>query len=197
MKTNTLNKLLGLALIVMALSSCDSVKVSADYDKTVDFTKYKTFEYYGWAQESDKILNQLDKDRIEKAFGEEFRKRGLSYVESGGDLIVTLFIVVEQKTEQQATTTGMGGAYGGYYGGYYGYGPGYGWGGGYSTTTISEYNYVVGTLVCDVFDKAEEKLIWEGIGSGTVDENPQSRDKNIPRSVAKIMYKYPVKPIKE
>lgn len=197
MKYRLLIKFFGVALLFLALSSCDSVKVTSDYDKTADFTKYKTFEYYGWAQESDKILNQLDKDRIEKAFGEEFKKRGMSYVESGGDLIVTLFIVVEQKTQQTATTSGMGGGYGGYYGGYYGYGPGYGWGGGYSTTTISEYDYNVGTLVCDVFDKSEEKLIWEGIGSGTVDDNPQSRDKNIPKAVEKIMYKYPVKPISE
>lgn len=197
MKTKVLFKLIGISILFMGLSSCDSVKVSADYDKSVDFTKYKTFEYYGWAEESDKILNDLDKQRLESAFGEEFKKRGLSYVESGGDLVVTLFIVVQQKTEQVAHTSGMGGGYGGYYGGYYGYGPGYGWGGGYSTTTVSEYDYMVGTLVCDVFDKSKETLIWEGIGSGTVDDNPKSRDKNIPRSVAKIMYKYPVKPIKE
>ena len=32
---------------------------TADYDKTVDFTKYKTFEFYGWANESDQVLNGL------------------------------------------------------------------------------------------------------------------------------------------
>lgn len=197
MKFKTLVKLIGIGFILMTITSCSSsVKVTSDYDKSVDFTKFKTFEYYGWAQESDRILNQLDKDRIEKAFADEFYKRGLSYVKEGGDLIVTLFIVVEQKTEQTAHTTNMGGGYGGY-GGYYGHGPGYGWGGGYSTTTVSEYNYAVGTLVCDVYDKAGEKLIWEGIGSGTVDENPQSRDKNIPKAVAKIMYNYPVEPAEE
>lgn len=197
MKTSTLLKLLAIGVLFAAISSCSSIKVTSDYDKTVDFTQYKTLEYYGWAEESDKILNDLDKQRIEQAFGDEFARRGFTLVESGGDLIVTLFIVVEQKTEQTAHTSNVGGGYGGYYGGYYGYGPGWGWGGGYSTTTISEYDYLVGTLVCDVFDKSSEKLIWEGIGSGTVDDNPKSRDKNIPKSVAKIMSNYPVKPIEE
>ena len=182
---------LGVAGLIL-LNSCSSLKVYSDVDSTVDFTKYKSLEYYGWADESDKLLTQLDKDRIENAFGEEFKKRGIDIVESGGDMIVTLFMVVEDKKTATATTTSMGGGYGGYYGGYYGAGPGYGWGGGHSTTTIQEYDYQVGTLVCDVFDKADEKLIWEGIGTGEINENPKNRDKNIPKTVHAIMSKFPV-----
>jgi len=183
-------------MITLFLASCSSISVTSDYDKTVDFTKFKTYEYYGWADESGKILNDLDKRRVEESFGAEFKKRGMEYVESGGDLVVTLFIVVQDKTEQRATTTGSG-AYGGYYGGYYGYGPGWGWGPSYSTTTVSEYDYKVGTLVIDVFDKSNEQLIWESAGQGTIDENPQNRDKSVPKTVAKIMATYPVPPIKE
>lgn len=186
--------------ILLILNACSGLKVISDVDPTIDWTQYKTFEYYGWAKESDKILTRFDRDRIENSFGEEFKKRGLNYVESGGDMIVVLFVVVEQKTETTASTTSMGG-YGGYYGGYYGYGPGYGWdpgwGGGMSTTTIQEYDYEVGTLVVDVFDAKEEKLIWEGIGTKTVDEDPQTRDKNIPKSVQKIMARFPVQPNQE
>ena len=183
--------------ILLILNSCSGLKVVSDVDPTIDWTQYKTFEYYGWAKESDKILTRFDRDRIENSFGEEFKKRGLNYVESGGDMIVVLFVVVEQKTETMASTTSMGG-YGGYYGGYYGYGPGYGWdpgwGGGMSTTTIQEYDYNVGTLVCDVFDKKEEKLIWEGIGTGEINENPENRDKTVPKTVQAIMSKFPVPP---
>jgi len=190
MKLNVFLKLLSLGIVLSIFTSCSSTKVTADYDKTVDFTKYKTFEYYGWAQESDKLLNDLDKKRIEDSFANEFYSRGLSYVQTGGDLIVTLFIVVEQKTQTTANTTSMGGGYGGYYGGYYGYGPGYGWGPSYSTTTVSTYDYAVGTLVCDVFDKASEQLIWEGIASKTIDED-------IPRVISYLMKKYPVPPVEE
>jgi hypothetical protein len=197
MKNKVLVNLLLMGAIMVLLSACSSLKITADFDKSVDFTKYKTFEYYGWAKESDKVLNGLDKVRIEDAFAKEFFSRDLKLVESDGDLIVTLFIVVEQKTEQQAETTHMGGGYGGYYGGRYGYGPGWGWGGGYSTTTVREYNYAVGTLVCDVFDKKSEKLIWEGIASKTIDSDPNTRDKKIPEVVRRLMLKYPVPPVKE
>jgi len=194
----TFFKLFSFALIVVIISACSSIKVTTDLDKTVDFTQLKTFEYYGWAAESDKILNQLEKDRIEAAFGVEFKKRGLEYVESGGDMVVVLFVMTENKTQYNSTTTGMG--HGGY-GGYYGYGPGWGWGSGMgmsmSTTTVQEYNYTVGTLVIDVYDKEDEKLIWESIGTGTVNDNPQKRNKNRPKIIAQIMAQYPVKPIEE
>ena len=194
----TVFKLLPILMIAVIMSACSSIKVTTDYDKTVDFTQLKTFEYYGWAAESDKIINQLEKDRIEAAFGDEFKKRGLEYVESGGDMIVVLFIMTENKTQYNATTTGMG--YGGY-GGYYGYGPGWGWGPGMgmsmSSTTVSEYNYTVGTLVIDIYHAGDEKLIWESIGTKTVDDNPQTREKNLPKSIAAIMAPYPVKPIEE
>ncbi len=195
MKNLKILVLTGIAM--MFLASCSTISVTTDYDNTVDFTKYKTFEYYGWADESDKMLNDLDKRRIEQAFGDEFAKRGLQYVESGGDLVVTLFIVVKEKTEQRATTTGSSGMYGGYYGGYYGYGPGWGWGPSYSSTTVTQHDYKVGTLVVDVFDKAEERLIWESIGKGTVDDSPQTREIETPKSVAKIMKDYPVSPLEE
>lgn len=193
MKNKYYVNFLVIAVAILFLSSCSSTKITADFDKSIDFTKYKTFEYYGWAKESDKLLNDLDKKRIEESFANEFYKRGLTYVKEGGELIVTLFIVVEQKTQTTANTTSMGGY--GHYGGYYGYGPGYGWGPSYSTTTVSTYDYQVGTLVCDVYDKTTEQLIWEGIASKTIDENPQSRDKNIPKVIQYLMKKYPVPPV--
>jgi len=184
-----------LAAFLLLLSSCSSLTVSSDYDKTIDFTKFKTASYYGWADNSDKLLSPFDKERLEQSFANEFNKRGITFVKEGGELTVALFIQTQQQQETTATTTGMGMGYRGY-GGYWGYGPGWGWGGGMAQTTYNTYNYTVGTLVCDVFDTQEKKLIWEGIGQGTVDDNPQTREENIPKAVAKIMAEYPVPPIK-
>jgi len=180
--------------VVMIISSCSSLTVTSDYDKTTDFTQYKTYSYYGWADDSDKILTPFDKERIEKAFADEFNKRDLKFQKEGGDLTVALYIVTEQKQQTTATTTGVGGMYGGY-GGYRGYGPGWGWGGGMSTTSYNTYDFTVGTLVCDVFDAKEKKLVWEGVGQGEVNDNPQSREKSTPQTIAKIMAQYPVRPV--
>lgn len=189
-----MRKLILLASVALLMFSCSSLKVTSDMDKTVDFNEYKTYEYYGWADHSDKILTRFDKERIENAFAAEFDKRNIKYVEEGGDMIVTLHIVAEQKTQVTANTTG--GGYGGGYGGYYGYGPGYGWGGGYSTTTVNEYDYVVGTLLISVYDAEEKILIWEAVGVDEVDQNPKGADERVAKKVSYIMKEYPVSPVK-
>ena len=186
-----------IVFLLAILSSCSSTKVVSDIDSTVDFTQIKTFEYYGWAKESDKALNQFDRERIEQAFAEEGRKRGLTRVDSDGDAIVSLFVNGKVKTTQTATTTGMGmGGMGGM--GRRGMGgPGWGWGGGHSTTHITESQYLEGTLMIEMFDPDTKKLIWQAMGTKTVNENPQKRAKDIPKKVGAIMHKYPVKAMSE
>ena len=182
-----------LFLASVLFSSCSSLSVTSDYDKDADFAKFKTFEYYGWAKESDKHINDIDKRRIETAFSDEAYERGLSFVKENGDLIITLFIVIKQETETTANTS----YYGGGYGGYYGYGPGWGWGPGmgmgYSNTYYSTYDYNVGTLVIDVYDKAEKKLIFEARASKTISSNPKKREESIKYIASEMMKDYPVK----
>ncbi len=190
-------QLLALLSIVMMMGACSGIKTTSDYDTTADFKVFKTYEFYGWDKNTTEDLNSLDRKRIEEAFNEEFAKRGLERVEkgSGGDLVVSLYLVNERKKETNTTTTYspnvniyMG------YGGYYGFGPGWGYGpgwGGYSTTYVSETNYNVGTLICSVSDAKKQQLIWESAASKTIDENPELRKKSIPYVVKAIMRKYP------
>jgi hypothetical protein len=81
-------------------------------------------------------------------------------------------------------------------GGYYGR---YGYGGGFGTTQINYNTYMDGTLFINVVDKTSEKIVWQGRGTKTIDENasPEKREKNINYAVKSIYYKYPVKPIKK
>jgi hypothetical protein len=172
-------------------------QVRSDYDQTVDFTNFKTFKFEGWQDNSDQLINDLDKKRILDSFGKEFKMRNLTYVEQGGDIVVTLYFVIDQKTSRTAYTNYNGGmGYGGRWG--YGYGVGYGGGMGMgsSTTTISENDYEVGTFVVSVYEGESKKLIWQGISTKTINENPKKRNKTIPKGVQKLMKKYPVQPPK-
>ena len=188
-----------LPVIAFILGSCVTTKVNVDYDKSVDFSKYKTYSFYGWAKESNKILSPFDQERIEKAFAEEFNKRGLKFVNEGGDLTVALYIATQHKQETTATTTttGMGGYYG--YGGYWGYGPAWGWGPGFTSshTTYNTEEYREGTLIIDVFDTQKKQLIWEAVGTKRIDESTKGREERI-RKVAQAMMKdFPIKPVKK
>ena len=179
-----------LLLSFFMLTGCSSIQVTYDYDKQADFKKYKTYQFYGWAKDSDKLLNDFNKKRFEAATANELEKRGLDYVTQDGDLMISLFIVVDQKTGVTAYTDHYGtGPYGPYR-----YGPGWGWGYGYTSTTYHEYDYLVGTLVIDIFDNKTKELVWQGVGSKTLAENPGNTEKKINNALAEIMYYYPVKP---
>ena len=185
-----------LATTVIFLSSCSSTKFYADYDKSVDFSKFKTLEYYGWAKGSSYRLNDFDKERIEQAFAREFRKRGIDIVPkgSGGDLIASLYIVTQDKTSYTATTVTTG-----HYGcaGFYGYGPGWGWGPGVSMSTVHPVEYKTGTLICSVYDAKNKQLIWEGTINGVIQDDADRRAQNISRMVSYLMRKFPVKPVRK
>ena len=194
MKTRKLFSVFAIILTLAVLYGCSSTKVVADIDNTVDFAQIKTFEFYGWTEGSDSVLNRFDKERIEQSFIEEARRRGLTEVESDGDAIVSLYLTWEIKTQQTATTTttGMGTA---------GMGrrgmrsPGWGWGMGHSVTHVQETQYVEGSIMIEMFDPDTKHLIWQAIGTKRVTENPQKKAKDIPKKIAAIMYKYPVKRI--
>lgn len=183
------NLIKGTLVIIVALflNANLSAQVTADFDKSVDFSKYKTYSFLGWQNDSDKLLNDFDKKRLQESFKSEFTARNLSFVETGGDMAVSLYIFVEQKSDLTAYTN-------------YNSGMGYGraaWGmGGTSTTTVTEDNYMVGTLVLDCYDTKENKLIFQGVSQKTIQENPSRREKTIPKAVAKLMKKYPVKAAK-
>ncbi|TNF44615.1 MAG: DUF4136 domain-containing protein [Bacteroidetes bacterium] len=178
-----------LIVIFVVAVSCSSVKVVTDQDKNTDFSAYKTYNFLGWQDGSDKILNDFDKQRIHEAFKKEFDARGMELVKENGDMAVSLFLVIDQKTSTTAYTNYYTGGYGGYYR-FRG-----GWGYGYTTTTYSEEDYLEGTLVMDVFDGKSKNQVWQGVAKSTVDDNPNTRDKTIPKKVAALMKKFPVQPV--
>ena len=174
------------ATLAMSFVSCSPVKVVTDQDKSVDFSAYKTYHFLGWQNNSDEILSDFDKKRIHESFRQEFDARGMELVESDGDMAVSLFIVVDQKTSTTAYTD----YYTNRYGGFHPYRRG--WNRGYATTTFSQNDYMAGTLVLDVFDGKTKDQVWQGVASGTVTEDPQKREQAIPKKISALMKKYPV-----
>jgi hypothetical protein len=184
---------LSLLIIVMIMMSANVfAQVTSDFDKSTDFTKYKTYSFQGWEKDSDKQLTEFDKKRILDSFKHEFDIRGMTLVESGGDVDVTLYVVVDKKTSTTAYTTYNGGM---------GYGGRWGWGGGMgmgsSSTSYSEDDYLEGTAVIDFYDSSTKGLIYQGVIRTVVKEKPEKREKSIPKNVAKLMAKYPIKPKKK
>ncbi len=193
-----------LILILFAglmLFSCNPLTVLNDVDRSVDFSQYKTIEFYGW---TDGVVfkNMFTRELIEKAVQNEFERRDIKTVKKGeGDLIISLYIVTKERTETFTQTNanyiGGGGYYGGFgYGGYYGYGPGYGWGPTFvnSTATTGKKVYNDGTLIISAYDAKNKLLIWETVATKTINKTSQTPDKDINIVIKQIMKTYPVKP---
>lgn len=167
---------------VLSLTSCSSVKVSYDYDKQASFTNYKT---YAFTEEAMKLpFDDLNRDRVIRAVETELTAKGFSKSENP-DVLIDINIKAQKRTEATATNNG---GYGGY-----GYRGRYGYGGGFSTTQISYNDYIDGTMFINMVDKSTEKIVWQGRGTKTIDEDASAdkREKNINYAVKQIFTKYP------
>lgn len=164
-----------------------SITITTDYDKSVDFSKFKTFGFLPLDDPSKQFVNDIDRQRLNDAVADELIARGWQRVEGAGDAMIGFHVIVEKKTGTTAYTN--------YYGGMgYGYGFGYGYYGspGMSSTTVQQYDYLVGTVIIDIFDSETKKLVWEGVGNGQIDENRKHREENIKKDVARMFADFPV-----
>lgn len=187
-----MQKLIAIFTFIFILSSCSSLDVYYDLDQSTDFNQFKTFSFYPWDYENGFQMNDYDKETILLSIQSELEEKGYTYMKEGGELAVSIFVTAKGKTSYEAYTDHYGGwaGYGGGWG-YSSFGYGYGYGPGYSSTTVTQRNYVEGSLIIDVFDVADKKLIWQGIGSREAEYNLDKRDKILPQNVAQILAKYP------
>ena len=178
-----------LIAISCLIISCNTLKVTQEYDKSVDFTHYETFSIHPWNEDNSALINRFDQERLLLALADQLKKRGYRQVIQDGDIEADIYIILDSKQSTTAYTNYYGG---GYWGGY-GYGFGYGYGYGPATNSYLTENYIEGTLIINLFDRKLKKLIWQGAGVGTVDDNPQTREKGIQKALDQIFWKYPVR----
>jgi hypothetical protein len=169
-------------LAFISFCSCTSVKVTTDYDKSVDFSKYKTYTIYKLTTNGESI-SDLNKDRIINAIKAEMARKGFTEAETDPDLLVHATTALISKKNVTATTNYY--RYNSYYRPY-SWGPNYG-----GTVTYNEYNYKEGTLIIDILDANSKKLIWQGIGDKEIDKPSKDIDKKINEAVAGIMDDFP------
>jgi hypothetical protein len=187
-------KIVATLLLTLSVSYSSIGQITTDYDKSVDFSQYMTFNFAGWQEGTTDKLNQLDAKRILTALTKELNGRAILMDPSTPKMMMVLFLVLDDKTSTTAYTNYTGGM--GYGMGRVGWGAGVGgMGMGQSTTTYSESDYTAGTFVIDFYDSESKKLIWQGILQKTVTENPKKREKKIPKAITKMMKNYPIKPV--
>ena len=181
-----------LALTLTTSGFVNAQKVKVQKDKEADFSKYKTLTFIGWQEDSDQLMDDKNRELMLNTFVSELKSRGLEEGTKDADLAVSLYLVLEEKSNTESYTNFYGESYAKGRGSQ----SGWGWKNGYSTSPYSKNFYIKGTLVMDVYDNKSNLLIWQSVASDVIKEDPEKRKKAIPKAVKKMMLKYPVKPAK-
>ena len=162
-----------LAAAAVILASCASKPtIESDYDHTIDFTQYKTYNFFSPMGIESPSYSSIYGSIFRSAIGKEMESRG--YTQSDNpDLMINVSGRLQDKTKVTTTSDPyMGGGYYGYRRGHYGAWGGYGYG---TTTHVS--NYTEGTINVDMVDRAMKRMVWEGVAMGRVDEKKTSEER--------------------
>jgi len=164
-------------IVLLFASASFAQQVKTDYDRGADFSQFKT---YTW--EKVQTQDQLWVDRIKEAVNTALAAKGLTPVESGGDMAI---VAIEMTKNQQTLNTF-----------YDGFGGGWGWRrgggfGGFGDATTTTDTYKVGTLVVDMFDAHTKKLVWRGSASDTLSDKSDKNIKNLDKGVQKMFDHFP------
>ena len=160
----------GLLLLACAFAAAQSVH--SDYDHNVDFSQFHT---YYWAKVQTE--NQLWQPRIEAAVDEVLQNKGWHRVKSGGQVALTAVGSVHNRQEYQTFYNNLA--------------PGWSWRGFGTQATTKVQNYRSGTLVLDIYEAQNKRLIWRGTAADTLSDNPEKNERKLNKVVKKLLAHFP------
>lgn len=164
--------LLGVLLFI----SCSPVRVSYDYDKQVDFSKYKTYNYYA---DLDTGLNELDNNRLMNSFDDVMTSKGFS-LSSEPDFYVN----IRSEAYDSPNTGGVGVAVGG---------TGRNVGGGMTIGMPLGRSAMTRIVRFDFIEEEGIGLFWQAVSESAFNQNssPAVRDQQILELVKKVLEGFP------
>lgn len=169
-------RLLFASVVAMAFLAVSAVALAQDVKTDYDHhTNFGSFHTYYW--ERVKTSDPLWESRVQEAVDHALQSRGWQHVDNGGDVALAAVGSAHNEKEYQTFYDGMGG---------------WRWGGFGETTTQVE-NYPVGTLVLDMYDAHNHQLIWRGVSSNTLSNNPDKNEKKLDKDVDKMLDHFPPK----
>ena len=163
-------------IAITFFSSCGSTYVDYDYDKNVDFSKYKTYAY-----DFERItgFTEFDEKRFTKAIDSVLESRGWSFSETPDVLIAAQ----SKDYETQSRNT---------------LGVGVGSGGGNVGVGVSGGIPIGGReqhrdLTVTIYDEKTNSAIWEALSESDlkIKANPNQKDAYFAKLVSKIFKNYP------
>lgn len=169
-------------LIILLVISCAPIRVSLDYERNTDFSKYKTYNYYS---DINSGMSELDTKRLFDAINEKLKEKGFS-ISDQPDFFID--IKSSEYRENQRSTVGLGMG-----------GTGRHVGGGVSIgIPIGQANFSR-QIQFDFVDEQGAGLFWQALSESNYNPNgtPENRESLIKAIVHKVLDGFPPKSKKE
>jgi hypothetical protein len=168
-------------LVTFACLSAQAQKIKVEYDKSLDFSKFKTYAIDPMDNASKPMLRLA----IQAAVQDDLSKRGLTKVDSNPDLYVQMYGAIDS----DAIANYMDPVYGsGIPPLNYGITMWHGIPGSVTTVVVHK-----GELAVDVIDARQKKLIWRGVAKQNLSTQRDKLMDQVNTTVEKLFQKYPVK----
>jgi hypothetical protein len=160
--------------VVSATAFAQDVKT--DFDKSANFGAIKTFA----VKIGTSWNNQISEKRVIDEITQTLTEKGWTKADANPDAIVLLHGATEK---QKSLNTFYTGGYGGY---------GWrGWGGGMSTSTTTATEYLVATLVVDIFDAKSKALLFRGTAADEISDKADKNIKKLDKATTKMFKDFP------
>jgi len=218
MKLNKIFSKLSVMSMILLSGCYMSNNTSSNYDKSVDFTKYKT---YAWlnsqkpqVQAPTPYYNDVVENNAKSYVDRHFKDRGYTVDTLKPDVLLELVLKSEKKTEEVQTSNPYNysnNTYNNYpynqryndnlyyndanYNHYvnYNYNRHYSYNRSYST---KNRKFTQSTITINVIDRVTNKMVWTGSAETDL-YDPAYLKKEIHPAVVNILKQYPVKPIEK
>lgn len=149
-------------------------KVKADYDHSIDFTKYKTYSWGKGMPASNPQVHLLVIQEIDR----QLQSKGLRRVDTGADLSVTYYASLDDNINRGAVE--------------YAKNPDWQkWGDHSPVYGPKMVAALTAIMELDVVDASNNKLIWRGRAKDAYTPNQARGKKRVNRAVEKLLEKFP------
>ena len=165
-------------MVLLFVCSCAPIHVNYDFEKGTDFSKYKTYQYYGDMQTG---LSELDTERLLDAIDLKMKEMGLSISETP-DFLINIKSSEFRSPQRNTVGVGLGGGGGNM-------------GGGISIGLPIGQAEINRQITIDFVDEKGIGLFWQAQSESSFNPKatPENRETKLKAIVNKVLSQYPPK----
>ncbi len=167
--------------LILFLGGC-GVKVTTLSDQHTDFKQYKTFCWMKGCEfvysGPSYLMTPEAKAIFQKSIIEEMATKGIRYDSENPDLLIDLHVTMESEKVETYHREMMDSESNRFYR-------------FYDRSQPIEIDLLKGTLVLDMADRKESKMVWRSVAVSYLDIHPELTDANIRKGIHKALEKFP------